>query len=92
MSEPIDAAYEKARTTYDAIVISHGAIGYRAGHYDAIRAAIDAVWPLAEIEGRRLAAVDIRAEDYEGYPQSLRPALEAARDALARIAEGTDHA
>lgn len=79
MIEPTEAAYEAARSTYDGIVISRGAFGYRAGHHDAIRAAVEAVWPLAVAEGRRQAAADIRAHSPTG-------------DWAARIAEGTEDA
>lgn len=96
MPEPTEAAYEAARAKYDAVVISRGAFGYRAGHYDAIRAAVDAVWPLAEAEGRRQAAADIRAELDRLRPADLRPfdglvgmATGAAYNNAARIAEGS---
>jgi hypothetical protein len=93
MSEPSEAAYEAARAKYDGVVISHGAFGYRAGHYDAIRAAVDAVWPLALAEGRRQAAAEIRAQaddvPYIQLRNGSRLKADSAVAWAARIAEGT---
>lgn len=50
MSTPADPpwlgeATEAGRAAYDSVVIAHGAFGHRAGHHDAIIAAIRAALP-----------------------------------------------
>jgi len=60
MSSPT-GAYEAARAAYARTVIEHGAIGHRAGHHDAILAAVDAVFPIVEAATRAKVAAEIRA-------------------------------
>lgn len=71
MSSPTEAAYAAAALAYDEAVNEAlgnppGSVFGAAGRqlwidHPAFRAAVDAVWPLAVAEGRRLAAEAIRA-------------------------------
>lgn len=58
---PTEDVYGAARATYDGIVIVRGGPGYRPGHHEAIRAAVEQVWALAVAAGRRAAGAAVEA-------------------------------
>lgn len=100
-TQPTPEAYEAGRSAYDRIVIANGSIGYRKGHYEASRASVDAVWPLAYAAGRQAAAAEIRAGTAPGkqMPSNMLhapwwsslsgPYPAGFAEWAARIAEGT---
>jgi hypothetical protein len=95
MSDPTPEAYEAA-TWAESVRKYGGDAGlFRAAVAERMRPAVDAVWPLAVAEGRRLAAAAIRAaaDDVPHIPLHSGARLKPGSTVewAARIAEGADH-
>lgn len=107
MTEPTTLAYAAAHRA--SVATTEAVQGWAASRAElwvndnvAVRASVDAVWPLAfaagVAEGRRQAAADIRAEIIAAAPipkwaqPGGRPTASGLREWAATIAEGTTSA